>query len=594
MNKKILMLISLLCFLAQTWAQVSVNTSGAVPHSSAMLDVTSSTKGMLIPRMSTTQREAIALPATGLLVYDNTVHQFYYFNGTTWLALPNSAAAGSGWLLGGNAATNPATNFIGTTDNQPLIFKIGNASAGRIGLNNNTSLGGSSHILAGGSENTSIGAFSSTLTTGNNNTGLGFSSLYSNVGGNNNTAVGANALINNTTGSNNSMFGFNAKPLNTTQTNATALGAQAQVDCDNCLVLGSVNGTNSATATVKVGIGKTNPNYNLDLKGNASIEGPPLVAGSFVNLTAGGGLVLANNSNNIYTIFDGGSMQVQSPNSNPLILGSQANKLKLNPFGGNVGVGSADPLALLEVRGAATAAKPTLKLIENIAANPTRLHFTNSGSFYEWRMISKVTANTQDDRFNFQHTNGDVMTLTGGGNVGIGTINPADKFTVQTGSNQNGIVHTDDNIKFASYLEGPGSLQHGAHLGTVSNHALHFYTNNSFAHATLLPNGNFGIGTTNPTYKLSVKGNIRSEEVVVETGWADFVFEKDYKLRSLTEVEKYINDNKHLPDVPSAKEIQTNGLRVGEVQTKMMQKIEELTLYVIELKKEIELLKAKN
>jgi hypothetical protein len=106
-------------------------------------------------------------------------------------------------------------------------------------------------------------------------------------------------------------------------------------------------------------------------------------------------------------------------------------------------------------------------------------------------------------------------------------------------------------------------------------------------------NGNVGIGTINPTYKLAVNGTIRTKEVIVETGWADYVFEKDYKLPSLKEVEQYIKNNKHLPEIPSAQEIQKNGLSVGEVQTKMMQKIEELTLYVIELQKQIDELKKK-
>ena len=100
-------------------------------------------------------------------------------------------------------------------------------------------------------------------------------------------------------------------------------------------------------------------------------------------------------------------------------------------------------------------------------------------------------------------------------------------------------------------------------------------------------------GLPSPSYHLTVNGKVRTKEVVVESGWADYVFAKDYKLPSLDDVEKFIKANNHLPEIPSAKEIQENGLKVGELQTKMMQKIEELTLYVIELKKEIELLKEK-
>lgn len=105
-------------------------------------------------------------------------------------------------------------------------------------------------------------------------------------------------------------------------------------------------------------------------------------------------------------------------------------------------------------------------------------------------------------------------------------------------------------------------------------------------------NGNVGIGTTDPTYKLSVNGNIRSKEVVVESNWADYVFDHDYQLPSLAETEQYILENRHLPGIPSATEIQTNGLSLGSAQTKMMQKIEELTLYVIDLNKQLTALKA--
>lgn len=106
-----------------------------------------------------------------------------------------------------------------------------------------------------------------------------------------------------------------------------------------------------------------------------------------------------------------------------------------------------------------------------------------------------------------------------------------------------------------------------------------------------IQNGNFGIGTTNPTSKLTVAGNITSREVkvTVDAGSVpDYVFENDYKLRSLQETEDYIKQNKHLPEIPSAKEIEKNGLMLAEMNMHLLKKIEELTLYMIEQNKRIE------
>jgi hypothetical protein len=93
---------------------------------------------------------------------------------------------------------------------------------------------------------------------------------------------------------------------------------------------------------------------------------------------------------------------------------------------------------------------------------------------------------------------------------------------------------------------------------------------------------------------LDVNGTIRAKEVKVETGWADFVFHDDYHLKPLSEVNKFIKENKHLPEIPSASEVKENeGVNLGEMQTKLLQKIEELTLYLIQQQETIETLNAK-
>ena len=107
--------------------------------------------------------------------------------------------------------------------------------------------------------------------------------------------------------------------------------------------------------------------------------------------------------------------------------------------------------------------------------------------------------------------------------------------------------------------------------------------------------GNIGIGIENPKERLEVNGTIRSKEVKIEaSGWSDFVFDKNYDLPKLSDVEKHINDKQHLPGIPSEKEVLENGISVGEMQAKLLQKIEELTLYVIEQDKKIKILQKEN
>ena len=109
---------------------------------------------------------------------------------------------------------------------------------------------------------------------------------------------------------------------------------------------------------------------------------------------------------------------------------------------------------------------------------------------------------------------------------------------------------------------------------------------------TILNNGKVGIGTLTPDSELAVNGTIHAKKVKVDlNGWSDFVFENEYKLPTLQEVENYINENGHLRDIPSEKEVIKNGIDLGEINSKLLQKIEELMLYTIEQQKEIEKMK---
>ncbi len=256
---------------------------------------------------------------------------------------------------------------------------------------------------------------------------------------------------------------------------------------------------------------------------------------------------------------------------------------------GNVGIGESNPAEKLQVNNGNAKIGGT---VWNSAADDRILKFgdVNYVTIGEVGGDDKMEIKAND--ITLKAVSGNVLIPTG--NIGIGINNPIAPISfanvfgnrislwTNTPTTQYGIGIQSGTFQFYT----PGSDKMAFGYGSSSN----FTETMSFFPGS----GQLGIGTLNPgAYKLAVNGNIRSKEVVVETGWADFVFANDYQLRSLKDVEQFIKINNHLPDVPSAKEIQTNGLKVGEVQTKMMQKIEELTLYVIELKKEIELLKEK-
>ncbi len=325
-----------------------------------------------------------------------------------------------------------------------------------------------------------------------------------------------------------------------------------------------------------VGIGTTTPLRKLHVVSGGEairIEGSNNWIGFAEPLGSYNGFVYQTASNFIFGTASGSTKNIQlSPGVSPA--------LTVIP-NGNIGIGTISPNYKLTVSQPSGIGFSQ----EGGTAGPQIGFYTNSlGSAY------LQTHNNFDLAFATNNSSAQMTLQVGTGNLGVGTSTPSERLTVFTPANSYGLTHTDGTIRVSTYV---GGLGVGGYVGTLSNHPLYFYTNGGGAQMSILQNGNVGIGTLNPTFKLSVNGNIRSKEVVVETNWADYVFDETYQLRPLNEVEKYIQANKHLPNIPAAADIQNNGLSVGEVQTKMMEKIEELTLYVIALKKEIELLKAK-
>ncbi len=208
------------------------------------------------------------------------------------------------------------------------------------------------------------------------------------------------------------------------------------------------------------------------------------------------------------------------------------------------------------------------------------------------------------------------------GSVGIGTLNPYSYFhggnnKVLEIFNENTGMHSQSHVVLstgstvdkssagtitwisrnstgwqgmayiAARLEGDGA--------TNASGSLRFATANGvsvYERMIIDKNGNVGIGHPNPTEKLSVNGKVRAQEIKVETAnWPDYVFAKDYALPSLKETEKHIQEKGHLPGIPSAIEVKNNGVDLGEMNAKLLQKIEELTLHLIRIEKESNLMK---
>ncbi len=221
-------LLFLYCFICLHSFSQRVGIGTTTPHASALLEIKSTNSGVLVPRMTSAQRIAITIPAQGLLVYDLDTNSFWFYSGTSWIN--QSASAGSGWSLTGNSGTNPASHFVGTTDNLPLRFRLNNTWAGEINpLSFNVFMGmRAGEGIQSGANNTAIGAFSMNKNTdGHSNTSIGFSALYSNTIGIQNTAVGMQSLYSNTQGNSNTALGFNTLSFNTSGVRNTAIGESA-------------------------------------------------------------------------------------------------------------------------------------------------------------------------------------------------------------------------------------------------------------------------------------------------------------------------------------------------------------------------------
>ncbi len=227
--RKIFLLIAQCWLLAMAHAQ-SIGIATSSPNASAALDLTNAGKGLLIPRMATANITGIANPAKGLLVYDSSLNQLMVNMGTpTALATGRRSSLKADGALPGDSGTT-AADFIGTTDNRPLLFRVNNQWAGYMdSATHSVYMGyGSGAKSQVAMDNTAIGQEAlNANTTGISNTANGANALQNNTTGSYNIAIGAQALIANTTGSSNIAIGAQAMLSNTSGNNNTVIGQAA-------------------------------------------------------------------------------------------------------------------------------------------------------------------------------------------------------------------------------------------------------------------------------------------------------------------------------------------------------------------------------
>ncbi len=397
----------------------------------------------------------------------------------------------------------------------------------------------------------------------------------------------------------------------------------------------------------KVGIGTANPQAELDINGNVKVVTP---GGQWISGKTGSGGITSSTqltsvtyhplfrqvtaSGHVFNLGGLGDYYGFFGYDKDRTTNGYDHNLIMNLNTGNIGIGAINPNEKLELKGkmylnSGTSDDAiywsqhymTMGTRPGIYAhNVLKLKPGGSSSGFLHSKLEMYVSNSESSHENKVriHTSGD--TFFNGGNVGIGTSSPQDKLDV------NGNVKINGNIKVTapggSWIigkTGSGGITSSTQLTSVAYHPLlrqktssgHVVnlgglgdifglfgydkdrTVNGFDHvlAMNLNSGNVGIGTTDTQdFKLGVQGKIAATEVKIAaySNWADFVFNKDYELPTLKEVEQHIKDKGHLKDIPNTEEIKKDGFYLAEMNVKLLQKIEELTLYTIEQEKEIE------
>ncbi|CAM1343633.1 hypothetical protein [Tenacibaculum amylolyticum] len=351
-----------------------------------------------------------------------------------------------------------------------------------------------------------------------------------------------------------------------------------------------------------IGIGVPAPEAKLQIIQSNTIGWGDLKNSSILLGTANQGLGFDPNE----IVVKGDNMHIGTLSNHKIIFrtGGANNRMVLTSDG-SLGIGTSSPsYAKLDVNGHVK--------FNALTSNHTNIqigHDTNDRIFadnstnktYGGGMFFRITP---DPSLNIAHNYIDVMMLDDKGNVGIGELSPVAKLEVGNGdlqvSNMGHFKGWETNTLTGLGLD-VGVSEGNGYIMTYDR-TLHKYSDVRIVAQggynkgiTVATNGNVGIGNDAPDEKLAVNGTVHAKEVRVDlTGWPDYVFETSYNLPTLEEVEKHIKNKGHLENIPSAKEVEENGVLLGDMNKKLLEKVEELTLYTIQQEKEIKKLKEEN
>ena len=396
-----------------------------------------------------------------------------------------------------------------------------------------------------GAFNTLVGinAGQNVASTAYNNSFFGFQAGRANTTGSQNTFLGYQAGMTSTTSGNNTFVGFKAGLSNTTGIANVFVGSEAGAANTTGLgnmFLGQQTGAGNTTGNYNLFIGNSSGSANTAGLGNTAIGDGSLLRNTAGSRNAAIGQYAGVDSKGDDNVFIGSLADVSSPGlslTNATAIGSRARVSQSNSIvlgaDANVGIGNSAPQNKLEITAG--------------AANTSGLRFTNLTNSSNALVSLSISLLTPIVKVLTVDANGNVVLAGLGVNLGaLGGRQAGDLWQTQGNYVQN-------------------TSQEGVIIGS-------------------------GVTKTSADYNLFVSKGIMTEKVKVAVKnsdeWADYVFSDTYKLRSLNEVEQFIKKNKHLPGVPSADEVAKHGIDVGKMDAKLLEKIEELTLYMLELKKE--------